>query len=176
MSACNDRERTSRYKRTLGSHQNMIRPTKPEDTPLLVSLTEQTRMFRDHEIPILEELLDGFHAAPGIDRSVTKEDNGQVKGFAYYALSDITDRSWYLYWIVVGRDSQGKGFGGELLEYMERDIANADGRLIFVETSSVPRYDKTRSFYLKHGYDTVAVLPDYYADDDSMVVFRKRLK
>jgi hypothetical protein len=32
----------------------------------------------------------------------------------------------------------------------------------------------TRRFYLKHGYEQVCVQPDYYADGDDMVVFRKR--
>ena len=31
-------------------------------------------------------------------------------------------------------------------------------------------------FYLKHGYEQVATVPDFYADGDSLVIFRKRLR
>ena len=48
-----------------------------------------------------------------------------------------------------------------------------DGRVLFIETSSLPHYDLTRKFYVKQGYDTAAVLKDYYSDGDDMVVFSK---
>ena len=47
--------------------------------------------------------------------------------------------------------------------------------MLFIETSSLPNYELTRTFYLKNGYDQEATLRDYYADGDSMVVFRKKL-
>jgi ribosomal protein S18 acetylase RimI-like enzyme len=45
-----------------------------------------------------------------------------------------------------------------------------------IETSSLPHYGLTRKFYLKHGYEQTAILKDYYADGDDMVVFRKRME
>jgi hypothetical protein len=46
---------------------------------------------------------------------------------------------------------------------------------MLIETSSLPRYEPTRRFYLKHGYEPAAVLRDFYADGDDPVVFGKRL-
>ena len=46
---------------------------------------------------------------------------------------------------------------------------------MLIETSSLPHYELTRRFYLKHHYDQEAILRDYYADGDDMVVFRKHL-
>ena len=57
----------------------------------------------------------------------------------------------------------------------EQAIKKADGRLFLIETSSLPQYALTRKFYVKHDYEQHAVLRDYYADGDDMVVFRKRL-
>ena len=54
-------------------------------------------------------------------------------------------------------------------------MESAEGRLLVIETSSLPAYELTRRFYLKQGYDQAAVLRDFYADGDSIVYFTKRL-
>ena len=48
--------------------------------------------------------------------------------------------------------------------------------MLFIETSSLPMYEPTRRFYLKHGYEQHALLKDFYAAGDSMVVFRKSFR
>src|SRR5207247_4454148 len=106
---------------------------------------------------------------------VSYERDGRQIGFAYYAPAAMTDRTWYLYWIAVEKTIQVQGIGTALLRAAEEDIRRHQGRLLLIETSSLPHYEPTRRFYLKHGYDQAAVLGDYYADGDDMVVFRKRL-
>ena len=56
-----------------------------------------------------------------------------------------------------------------------RPLADKRARVLFIETGSPPHYELTRRFYLKHGYEQHALLKDFYADGDSMVVFRKAL-
>jgi ribosomal protein S18 acetylase RimI-like enzyme len=155
----------------------MIRATTTADTPVLVALTEATGMFKPMEIQALREVLDDYHAENRGQGhfAATWEDNGAVLGFAYYAPAAMTDRAWHLYWIVVQKASQGSGIGSRLLRHVEDDIRARQGRVLFIETGSLPHYDLTRKFYLKHGYEQNAILPDFYADGDSMVVFRKRL-
>jgi ribosomal protein S18 acetylase RimI-like enzyme len=155
----------------------MIRPTSPAETDLLVHLTDETGVFKPHEIVALREVLDEYHQANRQygHEAVTYEDQGKPIGFAYFAPASMTDRTWYLYWIAVSKKIQAKGIGGKLLKYAEDAIRKANGRLLFIETSSLPHYDLTRKFYLKQGYETAAVLKDYYSDGDDMVVFRKRL-
>jgi GNAT superfamily N-acetyltransferase len=155
----------------------MIRPTVPADTPALIKLADGTGVFKPLEIEALQEVLDDYHSdnhAIG-HRSITFEQNGQIQGFAYYAPTEMTDRTWHLYWIAVSKDTHAKGVGGQMLKYVEDDIRRANGRQLLIETSSLPHYELTRKFYLKHGYDQVCAQPDYYADGDDMVVFRKRL-
>jgi ribosomal protein S18 acetylase RimI-like enzyme len=153
----------------------MIRSTEPADTPILVHLADKTGVFKPHEIQALREVLDDYHEANHAEghRSVTYLQDGQVIGFAYYAPAAMTDRTWYLYWIAVDRQIQARGVGGALLHHVEEDIRAAGGRVLFIETSSLPHYDLTRRFYLKHGYEQTAALRDYYADGDDMVVFRR---
>ena len=155
----------------------MIRPTVPSDTPTLRKLAEDTGVFKPHELVALQEVLDDYHAenhAQG-HRSVTYEQHGKIAGFAYYAPAAMADRTWYLYWIAVSKHIQARGIGAALLRHAEDDIRRQHGRILLIETSSLPHYDLTRRFYLKQHYDQEAVLRDYYADGDDMVVFRKRL-
>ena len=153
----------------------MIRPTVPADTPALLKLAEGTGVFKPHEIVALQEVLDDYHAGNHEHghRCVTYEQDGQIIGFAYYAPAAMTERTWYLYWIAVSKQTQAKGVGGGLLHYLEEDIRNSRGRVLFIETSSLPHYELTRKFYTKHGYEVTAVLRDYYSDGDDMVVFRR---
>jgi ribosomal protein S18 acetylase RimI-like enzyme len=155
----------------------MIRPTVPADTPELIAIAESTKVFRPMEIQALREVLDDYHATNHAEghRSITEERKGQILGFAYYAPTAMTDRNWHLYWIAVSKQTHARGIGGELLRYVEDDIRRANGRQLLIETSSLPHYELTRRFYIKHGYEQVCVQPDYYAEGDHMVVFRKKL-
>ena len=156
----------------------MIRPTIPSDSEAIVRLAEATGVFKPIEIQALGEVLDDYHATNHRHGhlSVTFEQAGDILGFAYYAPAAMTDRSWYLYWIAVKSHTQARGIGGKLLRHVEQDIARAGGRVLFIETSSLGHYDLTRRFYLKHQYEQAATIPDYYADGDHMVVFRKRFE
>jgi len=155
----------------------MIRPTAPADAPALAALTAGTEVFKPHEIDALREVLDDYFAANHNHghRAVTDERHGEVVGYAYYAPAAMTDRTWYLYWIAVKKETHARGVGSGLLRHAEDEIRGLGGRVLFIETSSLPHYDLTRRFYLKHGYEVTGVLRDYYADGDDMVVFRKRL-
>jgi GNAT superfamily N-acetyltransferase len=155
----------------------MIRPTLPADTEALIAMTEKTAVFRPIEIAALREVLHDYHAGaagPG-HHAITAERDGQPIGFAYFAPADMTDRTWQLWWIVVDPQTHARGVGGQLLRKVEEEIHAANGRLLLIETGSPPQYDKTRRFYAKQGYEQEAVLRDFYADGDDMVVFRKKL-
>jgi ribosomal protein S18 acetylase RimI-like enzyme len=153
----------------------MIRRTKPADTPTLLELTSGTGVFKPHEVEALGEVLSDYHATNHLHghQAVTYEKGGRILGYAYYAPAAMTDRTWYLYWIAVTKDTQAKGIGGVLLRHSEDEIRKQGGRVLFIETSSLPHYAQTRRFYEKHGYEVTGVLRDYYADGDDMVVFRK---
>jgi len=155
----------------------MIRATVPADTPALLELARDTGVFKPAELTALGEVLDDYHSTNRDQGhvAVSAEEAGRILGFAYYAPSAMSERGWYLWWIAVRKDLQAKGIGGRLLTHAEEEIRGKNGRLLLIETSSQPHYEPTRKFYLKHGYDTAAVLKDFYADGDDMVVFRKRI-
>lgn len=155
----------------------MIRPCTPEDTPRLVEIARSTGMFRAIELEALLEVLDDYHAleAGHAHQACTLRKEEEPVGLVYYAPAAMTDRTWYLWWIIVAKPLQGKGHGTTLLRSAEDDIRARGGRLLLVETSSLPLYEPTRAFYLAQGYDQPCTIPDYYADGDDLVVFAKRL-
>ena len=155
----------------------MIRPTEPADTRAILALATQTGVFKPHEIVALDEVLIDYHATNKRlgHQSVTFEEGKEILGFAYYAPAAMTDRTWYLYWIAVTKHTQARGIGGTLLRHVEDDIREQRGRILLIETSSLPYYDLTRKFYVKHGYEQAAMIADFYADGDDLVVFRKRI-
>ena len=155
----------------------MIRPTTPADIEQIVALADGTAVFKPAEIEALREVLDDFfktNQAYG-HRCISLENNGRIDGFLYYAPAAMTDRTWTVWWIAVRKDVQAAGLGKRMLDYIESDIRAHQGRLITIETSSQSKYELTRRFYLKHGYEEIARITDFYADEDSMVVFSKRV-
>ncbi len=155
----------------------MIRPTEPGDTDTLVALAQETGVFKPMEVEALREVLDDYHdgARDVGHRCVTYVEEGRILGFAYYAPTAMTDRTWHLYWIAVTKKTQSRGIGQALMAHVERDVRAENCRLLLIETSSLPHYEATRRFYRKLGYEQACVQPDYYADGDDMVVFRKRI-
>jgi len=155
----------------------MIRPSDPAETGVLVSVAAGTGVFKPLEIDTLRELLGDYHSGEGTDghHAVTVEDGGRPIGFAYFAPTPMTEGTWHLYWIVVDKTIQARGVGAKVLSHVEREVASRGGRVLLIETSSLPAYDLTRKFYLKLGYDEEATVRDFYADGDHQVIFRKRL-
>ena len=156
----------------------MIRDTRQSETGVLLELARGTGVFKPMEIDSLKDVLDEYHSRDDKwqHRAITYEEGGRPVGFAYYAPIDMTDQSWLVYWIFVGKETQARGIGTLLLKHTEADITRAGGRLLLIDTSSLPSYEPTRRFYLKHGYEIAGVFRDFYADGDDQVEFVKRLR
>ncbi|MEG5000657.1 hypothetical protein [Microcoleus sp. B4-D4] len=49
------------------------------------------------------------------------------------------------------------------------------GRVLLVETSGLPEFDRVRSFYRKCGYDEKARIRDFCKAGDDKIVYRKAI-
>lgn len=156
----------------------MIRLAVPDDTPTLKKITTETGFFKPHEIDALQEVLDDYHNANEDAGHVCRviEADGVIAGFVYIAPAAMTLGTWQMWWIVVRKDIQARGLGRDMLLFAEDEVRRQAGRVLFIETSSQTLYEPTRQFYRKNGYEEHAVLKDFYAEGDSMVVFRKDLR
>ena len=88
----------------------------------------------------------------------------------------MTEGTFDLYWIAVDPNVQRRGIGHQLLHHCEHSLQSVGGKLIVVETSSLPKYESTRIFYEKQKYRESARISDYYAAGDDLVIYTKPLK
>ena len=133
--------------------------------------------FREDEIPVAVELVEerlAKGAASGYE-FVFAELNGRLVSYACFGLIPCTLFSYDLYWIATHQDFRGTGIGKKVLLEVEKAIRDAGGKGIYVETSSLPKYEPTRAFYGKNEYPPVARFEDFYADGDDKIVFVKKL-
>lgn len=153
----------------------MIRPTTPDDTIALIAIADAIG-FQPNELEALSEMLADYFGGDSDNAHfwLTDDDNGPV-GVAYCEPERMTDRTWNLQLIAIRPDRQGQGRGATLLRYVEQTLTGRGGRMLLVETSGLPNFDRTRAFYAKCGYDEEARIRDFYAPGDDKVVFRKLL-
>lgn len=155
----------------------MFRLIEPSDVEGLIQLTDATEYFKPLEIMALREVFDDYFKEE-INyghRCYGEFEGGRPLAYVYFAPVPMTEGTWCVYWIAVARDVQNKGLGTRLINFVEEEARNHNGRLLLIETSSLTRYESTREFYKKRGYTVASHIPDYYADGDGLVVFCKRL-
>jgi ribosomal protein S18 acetylase RimI-like enzyme len=156
-----------------------LRPATVDDLGAILDVAVASTLFPADEVGALRESIEGvLEGKQGSDHEIAlwvDEPGAPPVGVVYLGPDLLTDRKWDLWMIAVQADRQGQGIGGELLRYAEARARAAGGRLLVIETSSLPRFDPTHTFYMRHGYREVARIPDYYADGDSKVVFTKRI-
>ncbi len=117
--------------------------------------------------------LDKGEAASGYAFRVYRNDGGRVLGFACFGPHPLTEGTFDLYWIAVDPDARRQGIGRALLAQVETEVKARDGRLLVIETSGLPSYAPTRAFYEACGYRCEAVIREFYAPGDDLVVFVK---
>lgn len=94
---------------------------------------------------------------------------------AYCAPERMTDGTWNLLLIAVRTEHQGQGIAARLTMHLERTLAGRGGRMLLVETSGLPGFERTRTVYRRLGYREEARIRDFYAQGEDKVVFRKLL-
>lgn len=154
----------------------MIRTITQDDSAAVVSLTVASGLFPVGETEILDKMLEDYFGGKIDEGHVCViDEEHEPLGVAYYAPARAADRAWDLTMIAVRSDWQGQGRGGALMRYVEDALRASGQRLLLVETSGLPTFERTRAFYAKLGYEEEARIRDFYDAGDDMVVFRKAL-
>ena len=138
----------------------------------------EKHLFIPEEIDVAMELIDIVlkdESQKDYKIHCMVDDQDQLMGYICYGPSPMTQGTFDLYWIVVDPNIQGQGIGSKLLEFLEKVLKEMDGRMILVETSSIPEYERTQRFYLQKGFKEVARVPDYYSPGNDRITFCKRL-
>ena len=142
-----------------------------------MEILRHTPEFKPSEVAVAEEVIDSYLKDPlGSGYHIlVAENESTVAGYICYGPTPLTEGTWDLYWEAVAQEKRGQGIGSTLMEAAEREIRKAQGRLIVIETSSQPKYEKTRCFHLSHDYEIVARLLDFYTPGDDKLILQKRL-
>ncbi len=154
----------------------MIRPMRTEDKKAILGLIRATGMFTAAEEAVAEELIDVYLEKPGqkdYEVVVIEDETGETAGYMTWGPTPLAEDAYDLYWMAVSPDKQKKGLGKELVRWLEEKIQKRNGRMIIIETSSQPKYEPTRRFYLNRDYKEVARVPDFYRLGDDRIVYAK---
>ena len=154
----------------------MIRPAIPDDKKALMTIAEAISLFRPQELEELGSMLvEYFNGNLGSDHFWITYDDGGPVGVAYYAPEPYADGTWNLYFIAVHPERQGEGLGAKLMRHVEQILAERGERLLLVETSGLPNFERIRAFYHKQGYEEEARIREFYRAGDDKIIFRKIL-
>lgn len=157
---------------------DMIRTITEDDLPAVAELAVTSELFPIEDVGVVEAMLGEFFAGRNAEghTCVVEEVDGELLAVAYYEPVTATDRTWELVMIGVRRDRHRQGRGGVVLRHVEDDLRDRGQRLLVVETSALPAFDRARAFYLACDYDEEARVRDYFEAGDDMVLFRKLLQ
>ena len=148
-----------------------------QDKASLLQILASTPEFKPIEVEVAEEVIEAYlaHGAESGYHIEVAEDNGQVLGYVCFGETPCTVGTFDIYWIAVDKTKRGQSIGRTLSDVAEKAIKDAGGRLIIIETSSVPLYENTRKFYLARGYEVIASIPDFYSAGDDKIILQKKL-
>jgi GNAT superfamily N-acetyltransferase len=152
--------------------RSAIRPTAPDDLISLGAVIDRTGLFPSELLPGMAQ--GAFNGTAPEDIWLTLHLERPV-GVAYCAPERLTNGTWNLLLIAVDPAHQGLGLGARLLAHVERLLIDRGGRMLLVETSGLPEFERTRAFYVKNCYAVEARLRDYYDAGEDKVVFMKTL-
>jgi GNAT superfamily N-acetyltransferase len=153
-----------------------IRSMTKKDKPGVMQMLQHIPEFTPEEVVLAEEVIDSYLCNPqgsGYFILVAEMDSSIV-GYVCYGTVPITDRVWEAYWLGVDHNLQGQGLGRKLMGAVEENVKKVGGRLLLLDTSSKPEYDRTNDFYLRLGYKMVARIIDFYAIGDDRLTYEKR--
>jgi ribosomal protein S18 acetylase RimI-like enzyme len=153
-----------------------IRPMTAADRQALVDILKMTPEFTAAEVEVALEVIDDH--LKSADKSgylvLVAVIDSVVVGYICYGPRPMTDGTWDMYWAAVRPGYQGRGIGRSLFTAAEENIKHAGGRIIIIETSSKPGYEKTIQFHHAIGYSDVCLIPDFYAIGDDLLILQKR--
>jgi GNAT superfamily N-acetyltransferase len=152
----------------------MIRPVTTEDQDTIIAIAEASGLFRPEEVEAVAGMLAAhLGGQQGSDHVWLTDDDDGPTAVAYYAPEPFADGVWNLYLLAVHPDRQGDGRGAALVRHVEADVRTRGARVLLIETSGLPRFERTRAFYLRCGYVQEARIRDYYGEGDDKIVFWK---
>ena len=149
-----------------------IRPVISKDLPALKAVIDANELFPSD---MLDAMISDYLTNEDSNDYWVTYDDGQPVAIAYCAPERMTSGTWNLYLIAVHPDFQQGGRGGSILRHVEQKLAATGARILLIETSGLARFEGTREFYRKCGYEQEATIREFYQAGEDKIIFRKLL-
>lgn len=139
-------------------------------------IAQNLGIFFPDEIKILKSVLREYEQTQSDYVLFLEKKEERVVGFVLFGRIPLTMYGWDIYWLVVDKDHQGKGFGKNLIKRVEEHIVQQNPSYnLRVETSTRKEYAHARNLYLKTGFQEIGRITDFYDTGDDVVIFYKRI-
>lgn len=154
-----------------------IRPLAASDRPVIETLLRASGNFNETEVTAAVEMVDLALAGSRdyVYHVLVAERDGRSLGYALFGPTALTEGTWDLYWIAVHPDAHGTGVGKSLLRGVENEVRSRGGRILVIETSGRPDYEKARRLYERAGYARACRIQDFYRDGDDKLIYVRRV-
>jgi len=146
------------------------------DRETVLEILRATDMFTPAELVCAEEQVEIYLNQPqqeDYSLVVVENEKGRVAGYMSFGPTPLTEGVYDLYWMAVSPQEQGRGYGKELVRWLEDKVRAEKGRMLLIETSSQPKYHPTCQFYLKMGYREISRISDFYKPGDDRITYAK---
>jgi ribosomal protein S18 acetylase RimI-like enzyme len=155
----------------------MVRPMTLDDRAAVQDIILTSGVFGEADAACVDEMILETWELPRVDsyRWLACCDGQHMIGFACYGVESLTQDTWDLFWICVRPEARGLGAGRALIAEVKAEARAANGRLMVIYTSSMPKFAPARGLYERAGFERSAIVPDYYSDGDDLYIYRKRL-
>ncbi len=151
----------------------IIRKIIKNDLQKLKEIIDSNELFPSD---LLDEMSSDFFTNElSLDVWLTAEHLDNPIAVLYFAPERMTVGTYNLYLIAIQKELQGKGFGKEIMTFVEQYLKELNGRILIVETSGLPEFELTRKFYDKCNYERSAVIKEFYQEGEDKVIFWKKL-
>ena len=151
----------------------IIRPVTTADVDELKIVLDSCQLFPSEYLD--EMISDYFNNAETEDHWFTFLIDEKPVAIGYCIPEKLTEGTYNLLAIGVSQNAQRKGVASAMMEYIEQQLKQNNGRLLLVETSSDEAQIAARKLYQKIGYKQVAVIDDFWKEGEDKIVFLKQL-
>lgn len=156
----------------------IIKKLETSDHASFLSLLESISIFTADEKSVVIELLETYLFNPNQKDYlfyVSKEESGVLSSFICFGPTPMTTNTYDLYWIATHPEYRCQGLALKLIEQLKTSMREVNAKIIRIETSSQELYGDTVNFYQRHHFQKSAQIPDFYKDNDDLIIYTMRL-
>ena len=153
----------------------MPRPLRPSDTDAVLALVAGSGMFDAESAGEVAATLAGHLGDPESPAIWLVVGDSDPVGVLFAAPEPMTDGTWNALMLIVHPDHHGRGHAQALLGGLEGRLREQGARLLLVETSSLPEFERARAFYPRYGFREESRVREYYQAGEDKIIYAKSL-